>query len=475
MYKIAKRVLAGSLCLKTLEYFKDNKSTLKRKYFKAKSGLLSRGHDDVEKSFDKSNNVDDIDGDKTTAYNFNETDGDKITVHNFIQGRLGNCGMVSSMSTLATNKHLYDKVVPAGQNFKKDILYHFYKLLGFESNVAFNLYKAGKLHRVEVDKNLPTGENGLTYCRSSNDNFVGPLLEKALVKLHFGGNYHLANGVPVTLVLSSLSNYFFEDFPAFSKNISRVIEHGLKTKSQMVVSVKETDAESHAYAVVGKTNENIVRVYDPYGEILSVDKNFLLESLSAFHICYFDNKIYGMPEIKSFVEITSNWPVFKKNNEIHYAHYDLHVEEDDTEVLVNVIAKHDDKVIKQIFVVDATDVVKSSSVVTNQTDIYYKKALRENLKRGKYKVVVVLGSWLRLKSSDQCRSYLRRGGEEFLFRLAASKQCRVVEKSTEEGREKIEGALDSWDYRILFKAIFSKQCFVKIYKSLIKSDLTWWL
>lgn len=144
MYKIAKRVLAGSLCLKTLEYFKDNKSTLKRKYFKAKSGLLSRGQDDVEKSFDKSNNADEIDGDKTTAYNFNaidgdkitaynfnETDGDKITVHNFIQGRLGNCGMVSSMSTLATNKHLYDKVVPAGQNFKKDILYHFYKLLGF--------------------------------------------------------------------------------------------------------------------------------------------------------------------------------------------------------------------------------------------------------------------------------------------------------------------------------------------------------
>ena len=42
-----------------------------------------------------------------------------ITVYNFIQGKGRNCGMISSMSTLANNKDFYNEVVPTGQNFSK--------------------------------------------------------------------------------------------------------------------------------------------------------------------------------------------------------------------------------------------------------------------------------------------------------------------------------------------------------------------
>ena len=127
---------------------------------------------------------------------------EKISVYNFIQGRIGNCGMVSSISLLANNKDLYNKVVPTGQNFD----------INDSSKVVFNLYKLGSLYEVEVDKTLPTKDNRLISCRSYNDNLVGPLLEKALVKLHFNGNYESAKSVCASFVLSSLTNNFFEEF-----------------------------------------------------------------------------------------------------------------------------------------------------------------------------------------------------------------------------------------------------------------------
>ena len=80
------------------------------------------------------------------------------------------------MTTLAINKDLHKKVVPTGQNFANwsekplnNLFNSFYKLLnmtqssGAPSNVVFNLYKLGKLHKVDVDKTLPTDDHGLMY------------------------------------------------------------------------------------------------------------------------------------------------------------------------------------------------------------------------------------------------------------------------------------------------------------------------
>ena len=51
-------------------------------------------------------------------YNTNLAVDENITVHNFQQGNWGNCGLVSSMATLAINKDLRNKIIPGGQNFK---------------------------------------------------------------------------------------------------------------------------------------------------------------------------------------------------------------------------------------------------------------------------------------------------------------------------------------------------------------------
>ena len=384
-----------------------------------------------------------------------------------MQGRVGNCGMIASMATLAFNKNLYDKVVPAGQNFKKGRL----------SNVVFNLYKLGKLHEVEVDKNLATDENGLMYGRSSNENLVGPLLEKALVQLHFDGNYESAKSVPVHLVASSLSNNFFEQFPARSKNINSVIEHGLKTGSQMVATMEsKNETGFHAYAVIDDVGKKQVKLYDPHGEVLSIEKSAFLENLSAFDICYCDNKIFGMAETKTSVEITDSLPAFKSHEKVSFVDYDLVVEEDDTEILVNVIAKPSRKVPNQIFIVAAGDEmgVVSSSLVVKKAARRRNETLRENLTSGRYKVVVAVGSWLRLATREDCREYLDAGGNELLFRLAASKKC-LVEKSTGEGKEKVKGALDAWHWDTLLNALFSKESLLKIHENMIKSDFMWWL
>ena len=126
-----------------------------------------------------------------------------ITEYNFVQGKLGNCGMIASMATLASNRELYDKVVPSDQNFQVSSQPN-------SSEFVFNLYKWGKLHKVVVDGNLPKDKNGLIYSKSYNKNLVGPLLEKALIKLHFNENYKSAVCVEDYYVLTSFANNFFE-------------------------------------------------------------------------------------------------------------------------------------------------------------------------------------------------------------------------------------------------------------------------
>ena len=179
---------------------------------------------------------------------------------------LGNCGLVAAMATLPSNKELYDQVVPSGQNFRRG---------SRQRKFEFNIYKLGKLHRVAVDVgSLPRNkENELVYSGSNNDDMVGPLLEKALVDLHFDGDYKSTYAIRPSFVLSSFTNSYYEDFPSVSIDltfdISEVIDHGLKTNSPMVVGFKEDTPDgfllkNHYYTLVNVTN-NVINLYNPHG------------------------------------------------------------------------------------------------------------------------------------------------------------------------------------------------------------------
>ena len=197
---------------------------------------------------------------KNCGNNTHDVSEEIITECNFIQGKIGNCGLVASMATLASNRDLYEKVVPRGQNFKTSST--------SETKFEFNLYKLGKLHKVVVDRSLSADGDGLIFSRSCNDSLVGPLLEKAIVQLHYGGNYESTRGINATNVLSSFTDSFFEHHLTNSKDthfsLEELISHGLKTKSQMVVSfkksVKNLNLFSRHYYTLVDVKNNFVKL-----------------------------------------------------------------------------------------------------------------------------------------------------------------------------------------------------------------------
>ena len=369
-----------------------------------------------------------------------------ITLYNFKQGNLGNCGMIAAMAKLAKNKTLCNKVAPKWQNFKAND----------SSKVVFNLFKLGRPHAVEVSKRLPTKNYRLVYGKSSNNNLMGPLLEKALVHLLFDGNYESANGVPATLVMSSLTNNFFEEVPFVSNDsgfkFEELADHGFKTNSQMVVAFRKPVSEynlitHHYYSLVEvhKTKKDFFTLYNPHGKTLSIRKSVITRKNLMFEISYFGNKIFRIPEIKTSVDFNVSWPTLKRNyKQIHLVIYDLLVNECDTEILINIIAQHDRKnlgVKPKIFIMtngDKMTPVKNS--IFEEQFFFQRQSLRENLKRGKYKILVFLSKEDEMDSCAKCRKYLENCGNEFRFRLAASKEC-SVKKPSKKDTEKIKKLL----------------------------------
>lgn len=55
-------------------------------------------------------------------------------------------------------------------------------------------------------------------------------------------------------------------------------------------------------------------------------------------------------------------------------------------------------------------------------------SIRANLNRGKYTKVIEIKDCTKTEGREICLEYIKNGGYEFLFRLAASKQC-VVDKN----------------------------------------------
>ena len=110
------------------------------------------------------------------------------------QGELGNCWFLSALANLAENEKCFDRVVPHGQDFKKNykgiFRFRFFRLnichICFQFYVCFDRFNSWV--EVVVDDLLPTRNGKLIFLRSRETNeFWGPLLEKAYAKLY--GSY----------------------------------------------------------------------------------------------------------------------------------------------------------------------------------------------------------------------------------------------------------------------------------------------
>ena len=373
-------------------------------------------------------------------------DVENITEHNIIQSKkLGNCGMIASMASLANNRELINKVIPTDQNFKKFCNSDIRK----PSEFSFNLYKYGKPQLVVVNESLifwnnSVNSNKLYYSDGLNNNFVGPLLEKALVQLLFKGNYELTHYIDSVKVFSSFSNNFCKEF--YETNLSDlgyklkdVLTHGKNTNSLMVIGFKNNLSQynvynCHEYTLIDYT-EDIVKLYNPYGKYTMIPRNIVIENFDRLIILYKDNEIFGIPKLNTFVKFTDSWKEVNLDKGISYVDYDLIVEQDDTEVLVNILKKDYKDIVRLIHIIPINNNVISNEekeMSKLKSKGYIKSSLRAVLRKGKYK--------LRLEQTlydhnisgrhQKYSDYSENDKNDFFLQFAASKHC-VVKKSDE--------------------------------------------
>ena len=246
----------------------------------------------------------------------NATIEENPTELSFLQGNLGNCGMISAMAALITNRQLLNKVVPKGQSFESCSQLP-------RKQFEFNLYKRGKPCRVSVSESLPFYQNHLLYSQSVKaGECLSPLLEKALVQLLFEGKYEKARSVAAVKVFTSFTNTFFEQIIKYGNNcnihgLNDIINHGVRTKSLMAVTFKKdmnkTLLAKHYYTLID-INEKFVEIYNPHGRTICVPKTIFFDYLFLFEISYSENKLLMWPEVKTFEEFSESWIALKGSN-----------------------------------------------------------------------------------------------------------------------------------------------------------------
>ena len=376
-----------------------------------------------------------------------------FTEKSFIQSRiLGNCCLVAGMATLPGNSELRHQVLPS--NLSKS-----------QESLQFNIHRTGELHRAEVDvKSLPTTGywSELVYSSSANGDMVGPLLEKALVDVLYGGEYESSEGACPSTVLASFNNGLYEQFPIPSyfglEIVKSAVEHGLKSNSPMVVAFGgklEGLYEEHCYTLLDVKN-GTVKLYNPHGSYLQMTESDFYESLERLDVAYYKNKIFRMPRVEASFEFNETWPALRRHEKVRFVAYDLSIDDNDTEVLVNFLAKkslHEpEDLYPKLIIVEVGEnghhwMVRNNSVAgpskfNNKMQITYTKSLRAVLDKGRYLVAVALSPGLSFFNTASCDEYLRDGGGEFLFRLAASKRCSVGKA---EEAKIIEEVFTDWE------------------------------
>lgn len=201
---------------------------------------------------------------------------DGVSRFDAVQGGVGDCWLVSSVSILACNKRLFARVVPSEQSFDQ----------GYCGLFRFRFWQYGKWIEVVIDDRLPTKDGQLLFMRSSDSNeFWTPLLEKAYAKIH--GSYQALVGGTTSEALvdftGGLTEYIDIHGEEKDKDIFTIIKKAYERGSLMGASIEATsdsDKEAelsnglikgHAYSItcvtelsIGGRTIQMIRLRNPW-------------------------------------------------------------------------------------------------------------------------------------------------------------------------------------------------------------------
>ena len=283
-----------------------------------------------------------------------------------------------------------------------------------------------------VNDRLWFSRNKLCNCRTSNNNFVGPLVGKALVQLHFDDKYVSSVGVDMFVILSSFTNALFEklfcDHDDSIYTNHDVISHGLKTKSLMLVTFKTNVRKynlkiNHTYLLTDM-NKDFIRLYNPHGKITSVPKKKFFECLEILGISYYENRVFNMTETINLKEFTESWRELEGDERIFYISFDLFVLENDTELLINFLenCQFNKLLAMKCYIVGEINHYNRITWISSNA------SLRATLQPGSHRVVlhiVASDNVVNFQNTEDFKKCLNKEENNIFVRFASSKHYTI--------------------------------------------------
>ncbi|XP_075178524.1 calpain-1 catalytic subunit-like isoform X3 [Anomaloglossus baeobatrachus] len=194
------------------------------------------------------------------------------------QGDLGDCWLLSTISSLTLHPSLFSQVVPTDQSFSpRD---------GYSGIFHFKLWQFGEWFDVVIDDKLPTKKGRLVYTKSdSQTELWSALLEKAYAKVC--GGYSALQGGTIAETLEDFTGGIAESvslsrYP--SEEVWEMVTEAEGRKALMACYIQVSDAGDvgrvdedglvmgHAYSVLGAKEVKLssgevtlIRLRNPWG------------------------------------------------------------------------------------------------------------------------------------------------------------------------------------------------------------------